>query len=241
MKIFKEGESFNEIIFENRNKEYGAYSLRKRYNRYVIRGLIIAVLIGSLTVLIPFLVVMNRSENMRLGSRGRTVRIQMDKLEPPEEQTFVPPSAPPPPAAAQEIVKYVAPVVVDSVMPAENLVPIVDEVLANPEAETDEISIVSDSGQDELFGDNIGQGGDEPFVIVEVPPSFRGGDLDNFRTWIQKRVVYPQEAQDNGIQGRVYLTFVVERDGSVSNVNIVRSVDQILDDEAKRAIESSPK
>ncbi len=241
MKILKERENFNEIIFENRNKEYGAYFLRKKYNGYVTRGLLIAVVIGSLIVGIPFLVVKNKSEEMRVGSRGRVVQLRMDKLEPPEEQIIIPPAAPPPPPAAQEVVKYVAPVVVDTVLPAEKLVPIVDEVLASPETETEEIAVFSDSGQDELFGDNIGEGGDEPFVLVEVPPSFRGGDLDNFRAWIQKRVIYPQAAQENGVQGKVFLTFIVERDGSVSNVNVLKSVDKLLDDEAKRAIESSPK
>jgi protein TonB len=78
-------------------------------------------------------------------------------------------------------------------------------------------------------------------MLVEVTPTFRGGDLERFREWVQKRVVYPQEAQDNRIHGKVYLTFVVERDGSVSTVNIIKGVDPLLDDAAKKAIESSPK
>ena len=78
-------------------------------------------------------------------------------------------------------------------------------------------------------------------MIVEVKPTFRGGDVEKFREWVQKRVVYPQLAMENRIHGRVYLTFVVERDGTVSTVNVVKGVDKLLDDAAKKAIESSPK
>jgi protein TonB len=53
--------------------------------------------------------------------------------------------------------------------------------------------------------------------------------------------VYPQLAQENNIRGRVYLTFVVERDGSVTTVNVVKGVDKLLDDAAQKAIEASPK
>jgi protein TonB len=76
---------------------------------------------------------------------------------------------------------------------------------------------------------------------VEVTPTFRGGGIEKFREWVQKRTNYPQTAQDNGIQGKVIITFVVEKDGSVSNVKVMKGVDKILDDEAVKAIESSPK
>jgi len=79
------------------------------------------------------------------------------------------------------------------------------------------------------------------FVIVEDMPTFHGGDVDKFRDWVQSRVKYPQIAAENGIQGRVFIMFVVEPDGSVSNVTILRSVDPALDNEAKRVVESSPK
>lgn len=82
---------------------------------------------------------------------------------------------------------------------------------------------------------------EEIFVVVEDMPTFRGGDVNKFREWVQKRVNYPQIAAENGIQGKVYIMFVVEPDGSVSNVSIMRGVDPALDEEAIKAVENSPK
>jgi protein TonB len=82
---------------------------------------------------------------------------------------------------------------------------------------------------------------DEIFTIVEEMPTFSGGDSSNFREYISKNLKYPQSASENGIQGRVFVGFVVERDGSVSNVKIIRGVDPQLDKEAVRVIQSSPK
>lgn len=82
---------------------------------------------------------------------------------------------------------------------------------------------------------------EEVFVIVEDMPKFKGGDINRFREWVQKRVRYPEIASENGIQGRVYVTFVVETSGLVSSVSITRSVDALLDDAAKEAVAASPK
>ena len=82
---------------------------------------------------------------------------------------------------------------------------------------------------------------EEIFVIVEDMPKFKGGDINKFREWVQKRVRYPELAAENGIQGIVFITFVVETNGNVSNVTISRSVDQLLDEAAKEAVMASPK
>lgn len=82
---------------------------------------------------------------------------------------------------------------------------------------------------------------DDVFMIVEDMPTFRGGDVQRFSNWVKERVKYPQIAQENGIQGKVFIGFIVEADGTVSNVTILRSVDKSLDDEAVRVVESSPK
>jgi len=82
---------------------------------------------------------------------------------------------------------------------------------------------------------------DEIFVIVEDMPKFRGGDINKFREWVQKRVRYPELAAENGIQGRVFISFVVETNGNVSNVTVTRSVDSLLDEAAKEAVAASPK
>lgn len=80
-----------------------------------------------------------------------------------------------------------------------------------------------------------------PFQLVEEKPSFMGGDANAFSKWVNERLVYPEIAKENGVQGRVMLQFTVNPDGSVSNVKVLRGVDPTLDKEAVRVVSSSPK
>lgn len=238
----KDAGNFDDLIFENRNKEYGAYDIRKKYNFFLLISLSASILIGSAAVMIPFLRVLNMDQETGTGGGRRLVSVQMEKMDMPEEELFVPPAVPPPPAGIQQIEKYVAPIIADTVLPTDNIQQSVADIQAAPPDNTNqEITVSTNASESELVGGDLGDGKDEPFILVEVKPTFKGGDIEKFREWVQKRVTYPQQAQDNGIQGKVYLTFVIERDGSVSTVNIVRSVDPLIDKEAQKAIESSPK
>ena len=80
-----------------------------------------------------------------------------------------------------------------------------------------------------------------PFQLVEEKPSFMGGDANQFSAWVHKRLVYPEIAKENGVQGRVTLQFTVEKDGSVTKVKVLRGVDPSLDKEAVRVVSMSPK
>lgn len=80
-----------------------------------------------------------------------------------------------------------------------------------------------------------------PFQLVEQKPSFQGGDANAFSKWVNERLVYPEIAKENGIQGRVMLQFTVGADGQVSQVKVLRGVDPTLDKEAVRVVSSSPK
>ena len=80
-----------------------------------------------------------------------------------------------------------------------------------------------------------------PFQLVEQKPSFNGVDANEFSKWVNSRLVYPEIAKENGVQGRVTLQFTVEADGRVTNVKVLRGVDESLDKEAVRVVSSSPK
>ena len=80
-----------------------------------------------------------------------------------------------------------------------------------------------------------------PFAFVEEKPKFQGGDANTFSKWVNSKLVYPEIAKENGIQGRVTLQFTVNTDGSVSNVIVLRGVDASLDTEAARIVSQSPK
>lgn len=82
---------------------------------------------------------------------------------------------------------------------------------------------------------------DEPFFIAEQMPLFQGGGLGMFRMWCIKNLCYPRIAMENGIQGRVILTFIIERDGSLTNIEVLQSPDQLLSEEAIRLLTQSPK
>lgn len=82
---------------------------------------------------------------------------------------------------------------------------------------------------------------DIPVYVAEEMPSFQGGDLNTFRNWVQSRLVYPRVAQENNIQGKVTLKFVVERDGSLTNIEEIASPDRSLTEEAIRVLKQSPK
>lgn len=229
---------FDDLLFEDRNRDYGAYQLRKRYNSVVVVGIILASILVSSAVVLPFII--NPDSGKVLAGGISYVQVQMDNLEPPVDEIIVPP--PPPPAEAarmQEIVKYVPPEVVDSVLPLENQQVSTDEVLSQPS--TDYVEAGGTGTGNDMISGQEGIETDEAFFIVEVMPTFKGGDLNKFREWVQRRTNYPQSAVDNRIQGKVYLTFIVETDGTVTNVTVVKGVDPLIDREAVRTIESSPK
>ncbi len=82
---------------------------------------------------------------------------------------------------------------------------------------------------------------DQPFLRAETMPSFQGGDLNTFRKWVQDNVRFPQIALENGIQGRVTLSFVIEKDGRLTNIQVLQTPDRSLSEEAIRVLNKSPK
>ncbi len=82
---------------------------------------------------------------------------------------------------------------------------------------------------------------DQPFLTAETMPSFQGGDLNTFRKWVQDNVRFPQIALENGISGRVVLSFVIEKDGRLTNIQVLMTPDRSLSEEAIRVLSKSPK
>ena len=82
---------------------------------------------------------------------------------------------------------------------------------------------------------------EQPYIKVQQMPTFQGGDLNAYRNWMQSQLQYPKEAKDKGIKGRVIFSFVVEKDGSVSNFDALQASDKILVDEVERVFKLTPK
>lgn len=228
---------FDDLIFKYRNKEYGAYQIRKSYARTMIISILSSIIIVTGAFLIPFYQ-QKKSAELNKAASARIIQVRMEEFIPPEEKLVLPP--PPAPGASQaKAIRYVAPVIVDSVVNVDqSLVSTVEAVdFAGDTTSLEQVSTYVGVYSD---GDG-GEETDEPFIIVEEMPSFMGGDLNTFRQWVQSRTVYPLEAVENNISGKVMVTFIVEKDGSVSNVSIVKSVHTLLDNEAIRVVTSSPK
>ena len=79
-----------------------------------------------------------------------------------------------------------------------------------------------------------------PFAIVEQKPKFNGGSANDFSRWVNQRLKYPEICVENGVQGKVILSFTVMPDGTLSDISVLRGVDQALDSEAVRVVSSSP-
>ncbi len=229
----KEAVTIEELVFENRNKEYGAYDLRKKFQRYLIIGFLIAFFLVSSGVAVPFIkAMMTKNEGVVLVKEtvAELQNVKTDQDAPP------PPPPPPPPQAMEQQVRYTAPVVVEEAQEDVQL-SIVDDVKESTtnEPPPDAIDVVQAPEEQVIVED-------EPaFVFVEEQATFQGGSLETFREWVQKNLVYPPVAVENGIFGRVTVQFAVNSRGEVVDAKILRGVDPSLDKETIRVIMASPK
>ena len=104
----------------------------------------------------------------------------------------------------------------------------------------EETAISANSIEETIISDDWIEEGDEIFEEVEEIPSFAGG-IHKFRVFLDANIIYPRMARDLGVQGRVVLQFVIEKDGSLTDIIVVRSLGNGLDEEAIRVIQKSPK
>ncbi|MCK7537596.1 MAG: energy transducer TonB [Marinilabiliales bacterium] len=161
-----------------------------------------------------------------LGDLGNLDDMNLEEEVIPITRQQNEPPPPPPPPQQTEVINIV-----------QNDVDIDDELeLEDTEAdEATQVQIVEFTEEEETVDEQ------EIFLVVEDMPTFQGQEKDAFRVYIQQNLKYPVIAQENGISGRVYVSFVVDRDGSLTNVQVVRGVDPSLDKEAVRVVKSSPK
>ena len=226
--------TFDDIVFENRNKEYGAYDIRKKYNRVVLFAVLIGIVVISTLIIIPYIRA-SRDASHKMRDANEVIAEMANDLQ-KEEAPPPPPPPPPPPAEQQTVIKYVAPVVVDSVkVEDQSKLLISDEQVAT--TVNKEVVEVVEQKQEEVQQETKEE---QVFVVVEEMPEFPGGELA-LRKYIAKAIIYPTIAQENGIQGKVFVNFVVNKDGSVSNAKIARGVDPSIDQEALRVVSTLPK
>lgn len=154
--------------------------------------------------------------------------VEVEDMVPITEET------PPPPEAAPKI-----PILSDQIDIVDDNIKVDDSMFQNIEDSNEGFEImdyIESAPEEETIEEEA-----IPFQLVEEKPSFNGGDANEFSKWVNSRLEYPEIAKENGVQGRVTLQFTVEKDGSVTNVKVVRGVDPSLDKEAVKVVSSSPK
>ena len=158
-----------------------------------------------------------------------TAAVEVEDMMPITQET------PPPPEAAPKI-----PILSDQIDVVDDNIKIDDNMFQNLEDDANSgveiMDYIESAPEEETIEEEA-----IPFQLVEEKPSFNGGDANEFSKWVNSRLVYPEIAKENGVQGRVTLQFTVNADGSVSNVKVLRGVDSSLDKEAVRVVSSSPK
>ena len=243
-----------DIIFTSRNKKYGAYALRRNYDRYLGRALLIGLSLIAFLYAFPMIL----STVTGAFEKEALVEVEMEMGAPPDIDPDVPPPPPPPeietpPPPTRSTVKFVPPIVKKDEEVVEEKPQMDLEELK--EVETD-IGKDTKEGDDELPPEIIDNPDLETKVevvkaapvvkedaildFVEKSASFPGGDAELMK-YLQQNIVYPAIARENNITGRVALRFVVEKDGSITNVEVVRKLGGGTDEEAVRVVKSMPK
>ncbi len=241
-----------DLVFEGKNKRYGAYRLRQSSSKrhlYAFGVVFIGMIILSLTPKVIG-VVETLTRKPDLGPIEDVVELSNLPIEEqvPQENIIKQESAPPPPPLKSSI-QFVPPVIAaDDEVTDEDVMKTQDEVQASDLM----ISVADVKGTDDEHGIDIAElqqhkviveaepEEEKPFEVVEQNPEFPGG-IAELNKFLSENIRYPVIAQENGIQGRVIIRFVVSRTGDISNVEVLRGVDPSLDREAVRVVQSMPK
>lgn len=247
------------IVFADRNKDYGAYEMRrtapKRFNWamvIVILIIVAAFLLSALVKVIQASQAQKVDQVTELSALAKQAKKEQKKAKVMDKQ---PEKKEEPKKVVEKVrssIKFTAPVIAkDSEVKKE------DEFKSQNQLMTSNVAMGAFNVQGNDEGGAVlkaqeaitAPAAPEPetkeeetkvFDMVEQMPSFPGGE-GALMEWLNKHIHYPAIAQENGVEGRVIVQFVVGRDGSVSDVNVVRSVDPSLDQEAKRVVRAMPK
>lgn len=238
MKTPKDSLVWEDIVFENKHKAYGAYVLRKSYSSYVLKAALITT--GCLVLAISFPKILGAFESEK-GEERKVMQASVEFIElappPPIEKMMAPPPKAP---EVQKVVKYVPPKVTKEEVVEEEL-PTIEEIKTNL------IGTADVEGKEGLpiknpvvvVEEGTGSASDEVFDIVEESPEYTGG-MEALAKFLQKQLRYPAKASRMGIEGTVYVGFIVDQKGAITEVKVMKGIDDSCDAEAVRVISKMP-
>jgi protein TonB len=219
---------FDEIIFENRNKNYGAYDLRKRYKSAASFSILCASALGAaLIAILSF-----KPDKSIVIVRPPDTIYQFSK---PVEQVAVPKPELKTPEAITKTIANLRPEVTDDTSKITRYIPTAEEVQNSVQNGN-----VTDTMKYAEVTEPVIPPDPEPVIWVKEMPEFPGGPAALLK-YVAENIIYPQDAQNLNIQGKVILKFVVKADGTVDRIEILRGVDPTLDNEAIRVVKTLPR
>lgn len=242
-----------DMVFDGKNKSYGAFQLRKGTSGRNIKSLIILVIAAALVggFLAWKVIEQKQAEQQAAYMEALELSKLQKEAKKQEKKEVVKPKVEPKKEipVARQTQKFTAPVIKkDELVKEENQIKQMDKLDDKVAVGTENHEGTKDRNVEAVRND-IAVNTPPPapkeevtnkvFDVVEVMPSFPGGQ-GALMSYLSSHVKYPVVAQENGVQGRVTVSFVVERDGSITDVHVVRSVDPSLDREAARVVSTMP-
>ncbi|MDR1653180.1 MAG: energy transducer TonB [Prevotellaceae bacterium] len=248
--IYLNSQEWSDLVFENKNKAYGAYQMRLGSSRRHIWAFLIVLIAAAVIAIVPM--IYSTVRKAFIQQQGIDASVELANLQDAEEEQkqdeqLIKPEAPPPPPLKTTI-QFVPPKMVDASELTEDnqlksqetlqetkeqisleTVKGVDDINAIDKADLETHQVIAEKPKEE-----------EIFVSVEQNAEFPGGTPELYK-FVQNNLRYPAIAQENGIQGRTTVRFVVEKDGSVSDVTVMRGFDSNCDKEAVRVVKMLPK
>ncbi|MFA5243912.1 MAG: TonB family protein [Pedobacter sp.] len=233
-----------DVVFAGRNKSYGAYELRKSNSKTTSRAVIVGSILFIVVVSLPLIIryisgIMPEEEKVKITE----VVLQPP---PPINKEELPPPPPEPPKPKIDQVKFPPPVVVPAAEVRDEEPPTVEELkVADPGQKT----IEGDPNAEIVIDEPVGEAPKEAAVVednnirdfasVEVLPEFQGG-MAGWGKYLQKNLKYPPMARENNITGRVIMSFVVEKNGQLTDIKVLRGIGGGCDEEAIRVLKNAP-
>lgn len=230
--------TWEDIVFEKRNKEYGAYFNRKNYSKHVLIALGITILLLILILAAPALARLFKSKNDKGNTKLKEMTVTLDQPPP------ITPNQPPPPDVripppVKTIIKFLPPKVTEKEVVEEEEMPTIEEIKEN---ETGAVAVVGTGEvifEEPVVETGDGNDDDKVFIAVEQQAEFPGGMAAMYK-FLQKNQKYPASARRMGIEGKVFVKFIVDKEGAISNIEIMKGINADLDKEAIRLIKLMP-
>lgn len=234
-----------DVVFENKNKAYGAYQLRQKNSSTTARALLFASAAFILLFITPKIISMIKGA-LPEEEVVKQVEVAIQPPPPVDPKTPPPPPVEPPPPK-QDQVKFPPPIVKPDVQVRDQEPPQIEDL---KKADPGQKTIAGDPNADIVIAAPVGEGPKQAavvedtkvydFVSIETPPGFPGG-IEKFYAYVGKSIKYPPMAAENNIQGKVFLSFVVEKNGELTDIHVDRKLGGGTDEEAVRVLKASPR